>query len=177
MGQWQNTGWRRLWVTTWHFCHPPPPPPPDPPHFCPLSWSDVLLGELPNVYVYACNNPSESIIAKRRGYGTIVSHNVPPYGRAGLYKQMAVLRELLGEFRGAPAGEQGVQARHALKGPIIDALEVTGLQVRGVGKGEGVGGTCRCERARELGGKWDMCSRYPLLTRWRRDCRCWVGWG
>ena len=35
------------------------------------------------MYVYACNNPSESIIAKRRGYGTIVSHNVPPYGRAG----------------------------------------------------------------------------------------------
>ena len=47
------------------------------------SWSDVLLSELPNVYVYAANNPSESIIAKRRGYGTIVSHNVPPYGRAG----------------------------------------------------------------------------------------------
>ncbi len=46
-----------------------------------LSWPDVLLGALPNVYVYACNNPSESIIAKRRGYGTIVSHNVPPYGR------------------------------------------------------------------------------------------------
>lgn len=47
------------------------------------SWSDVLLSALPNVYVYAANNPSESIIAKRRGYGTIVSHNVPPYGRAG----------------------------------------------------------------------------------------------
>jgi magnesium chelatase subunit H len=39
---------------------------------------------MPNVYVYAANNPSESIVAKRRGYGTIVSHNVPPYGRAGL---------------------------------------------------------------------------------------------
>lgn len=49
-----------------------------------LSWSDVLLGPLPNVYLYAANNPSESIIAKRRGYGTIISHNVPPYGRAGM---------------------------------------------------------------------------------------------
>lgn len=47
------------------------------------------------MYIYACNNPSESIIAKRRGYGTIVSHNVPPYGRAGLYKQLAELRALL----------------------------------------------------------------------------------
>ena len=46
-----------------------------------FSWSDVLLGDMPNIYVYACNNPSETIVAKRRGYGTIVSHNVPPYGR------------------------------------------------------------------------------------------------
>lgn len=28
------------------------------------------------MYVYAANNPSESILAKRRGYGTIISHNV-----------------------------------------------------------------------------------------------------
>jgi hypothetical protein len=67
---------------------PPHPPPrclllPSPPPKTGLSWSDVLLGPLPNVYLYAANNPSESIIAKRRGYGTIVSHNVPPYGRAG----------------------------------------------------------------------------------------------
>lgn len=64
-----------------------------------FSWSDVLLGSMPNVYVYACNNPSESIIAKRRGYGTIVSHNVPPYGRAGLYKQLSEIRGLVTEYR------------------------------------------------------------------------------
>ena len=58
--------------------------PPPPTSSVGLSWSDVLLGPLPNVYLYAANNPSESIIAKRRGYGTIVSHNVPPYGRAGM---------------------------------------------------------------------------------------------
>lgn len=46
-------------------------------------------------YLYAANNPSESIVAKRRGYGTIVSYNVPPYGRAGLYKELASLRELV----------------------------------------------------------------------------------
>ncbi|KAG1670953.1 hypothetical protein FOA52_011388 [Chlamydomonas sp. UWO 241] len=86
------------------------------------SWSDVLLGEMPNVYVYACNNPSESIIAKRRGYGTIVSHNVPPYGRAGLYKQLTLLKDLLSELRESP------RTSDALRGPIIDALAQTGLQ-------------------------------------------------
>ena len=132
-------------------------------------------------YVYACNNPSESIIAKRRGYGTIVSHNVPPYGRAGadpwtevtmwtscsreyvcfdlfliyieslfvfiaplipksndgtcpplmhalaapftgLYKQLITLRELLSEYREGTTPE----AWRALKGPIIDSLNLTG---------------------------------------------------
>eukprot|EP00892_Ulva_mutabilis_P009150 jgi/Ulvmu1/6607/UM003_0244.1 len=86
------------------------------------SWSDVLLSTMPNVYVYAANNPSESIIAKRRGYGTIVSHNVPPYGRAGLYKQLSELQALLTEFREAP------EANAALKPAIADALLRAGMQ-------------------------------------------------
>lgn len=55
-------------------------------------WPDILTGGLPNVYVYAANNPSESLLAKRRGYGTLVSHNVPPYSRAGLYKELQTMR-------------------------------------------------------------------------------------
>ena len=67
---------------------------------CPPARPPPQTGDLPNVYVYACNNPSESIIAKRRGYGLMISHNVPPYGRAGLYKQLAELRALLQARRG-----------------------------------------------------------------------------
>ena len=63
------------------------------------SWSDSLLGPLPNIYVYAANNPSESILAKRRGYGTLVSYNVPPYGRAGLYLDLANLKDLVSEYK------------------------------------------------------------------------------
>ena len=140
-----------------------------------LSWSDVLLGNLPNVYIYAgapctvggrcsvicmhrfrrvlcsrresmhqfndligrllccscsqtptltwshaANNPSESIIAKRRGYGTIVSHNVPPYGRAGLYKQLAELQSMVTEYREDPEGNQ------VLRRPILAALQSAG---------------------------------------------------
>jgi len=86
-----------------------------------LSWSETLLGAMPNAYIYAANNPSESIVAKRRGYGTIVSHNVPPYGRAGLYKQMAELKELLAEYRENPPANAGLRV------PILDLLEVSGL--------------------------------------------------
>ena len=73
------------------------------------------------MYVYTANNPSESIVAKRRGYGTIVSHNVPPYGRAGLYKQLAELKALVAETREAP------ETSAALREPIIELLSSSGL--------------------------------------------------
>ena len=86
------------------------------------SWSDVLLGNLPNLYIYAANNPSESILAKRRGYGTLISHNVPPYGRAGLYKELINLRELIAEYREDP--EKNTALRDIVSQKIID----TGLE-------------------------------------------------
>ncbi len=64
-------------------------------------WSDALCGELPHVYVYPVNNPSEANIAKRRAYATIVSHNVPPMARAGLYKELQALKTLLSDAREA----------------------------------------------------------------------------
>ncbi|MEM7062180.1 MAG: magnesium chelatase subunit H [Cyanobacteria bacterium P01_B01_bin.77] len=85
------------------------------------SWSDILLGNLPHLYVYAANNPSESILAKRRGYGVLVSHNVPPYGRAGLYKELITLRELIAEFREDPA------ANRVLQDAILTKITDTGL--------------------------------------------------
>jgi magnesium chelatase subunit H len=85
------------------------------------SWSDILLGNLPNLYIYAANNPSESILAKRRGYGVLISHNVPPYGRAGLYKELLALRDLISEYREDP------QKNYALKEAICRKIVDTGL--------------------------------------------------
>ncbi|KAM3106381.1 cobaltochelatase subunit CobN [Phormidesmis sp. 146-20] len=82
------------------------------------SWSDILLGDLPNLYIYAANNPSESILAKRRGYGVLISHNVPPYGRSGLYKELMSLRELIAEYREDP--EKNDLLRSAIAKKIAD---------------------------------------------------------
>lgn len=86
------------------------------------SWSDILLGDLPNLYIYAANNPSESILAKRRGYGVLISHNVPPYGRAGLYKELITLRELIAEYREDP------EKNSALRDVICQKIIDTGLE-------------------------------------------------
>ncbi|WP_414566481.1 MULTISPECIES: magnesium chelatase subunit H [unclassified Anabaena] len=85
------------------------------------SWSDILLGDLPNLYIYAANNPSESMLAKRRGYGVLISHNVPPYGRAGLYKELISLRDLIAEYREDP------QKNYVLKEVICKKIVDTGL--------------------------------------------------
>ncbi|MCS7059884.1 MAG: magnesium chelatase subunit H [Anaerolineae bacterium] len=62
-------------------------------------WPDALLGELPHLYLYPVNNPSEANIAKRRGYAAMISHAVPPMTRAGLYKELGALREMLDDYR------------------------------------------------------------------------------
>jgi len=98
------------------------------------SWSDILMGNLPNLYVYAANNPSESILAKRRGYGVIISHNVPPYGRAGLYKELIALRELILEYREDP------EKNYALKAAICKKIVDTGVDA-----------DCPFEEAKKLG--------------------------
>ncbi|QFS43807.1 magnesium chelatase subunit H [Nostoc sphaeroides] len=85
------------------------------------SWSDILLGNLPNLYIYAANNPSESMLAKRRGYGVLISHNVPPYGRAGLYKELVALRDLIAEYREDP------QKNYVLKEGICKKILDSGL--------------------------------------------------
>ncbi|NET89246.1 MAG: magnesium chelatase subunit H [Kamptonema sp. SIO1D9] len=82
------------------------------------SWSDILLGNLPNLYIYAANNPSESMLAKRRGYGVLISHNVPPYGRAGLYKELLTLRDLISEYREDP--EKNYALKEAICQKIVD---------------------------------------------------------
>ncbi|BAZ39079.1 protoporphyrin IX magnesium chelatase [Calothrix sp. NIES-4101] len=98
------------------------------------SWSDILLGDLPNLYIYAANNPSESILAKRRGYGVLISHNVPPYGRAGLYKELVTLRELIAEYR------EDTEKNYVLKEVICKKIVDTGLDA-----------DCPFEESRKLG--------------------------
>ncbi len=51
-----------------------------------VCYPDSLIGDLPNLYYYAANNPSEATIAKRRSYANTISYLTPPAENAGLYK-------------------------------------------------------------------------------------------
>ena len=62
-------------------------------------WPDRLIGELPNIYIYSVNNPSEGSIAKRRSNAELISYLTPPIENAGLYRELATLKDLVMSYR------------------------------------------------------------------------------
>ncbi|WP_120077868.1 magnesium chelatase subunit H [Aurantiacibacter odishensis] len=79
-------------------------------------WPERLLGDLPNYYLYASNNPSEGILAKRRSGATLVSYLTPSLAQAGLYNGFAELKASVERWRGSEEGEE----RDALEALIAD---------------------------------------------------------
>jgi magnesium chelatase subunit H len=77
-------------------------------------YPDSLIGELPNLYYYAANNPSEATIAKRRGYASTISYLTPPAENAGLYKGLKELGELVGSYQQLRESSRGVQIVNAI---------------------------------------------------------------
>ncbi|MEM6897568.1 MAG: cobaltochelatase subunit CobN, partial [Pseudomonadota bacterium] len=63
------------------------------------DWPDRLIGEVPNVYLYASNNPSEATLSKRRTNAVTVTHVTPPLATSGLYKGLAELKDSLSRWR------------------------------------------------------------------------------
>ncbi|MCU0656033.1 MAG: magnesium chelatase subunit H [Polyangiaceae bacterium] len=62
-------------------------------------WPERLIGAVPNVYLYAANNPSEGALARRRSAATLVSYLTPPVSQAGLYRGLLGLKETLEQAR------------------------------------------------------------------------------
>ncbi|OMO71341.1 CobN/magnesium chelatase [Corchorus capsularis] len=70
---------------------------------------DSLIGNIPNVYYYAANNPSEATIAKRRSYANTISYLTPPAENAGLYKGLKQLSELISSYQSLKDSGRGQQ--------------------------------------------------------------------
>ncbi len=77
-------------------------------------WPDRLIGDLPNLYLYASNNPSEGTIAKRRAAATLISYLTPPVAQAGLYKGLNELKAALERYRGLEPEAQAERSELAV---------------------------------------------------------------
>jgi magnesium chelatase subunit H len=73
-------------------------------------WPDRLIGDLPNFYLYASNNPSEGAIAKRRAAATLISYLTPPIAHAGLYRGLVDLKASIDQFRSGSSHERAALA-------------------------------------------------------------------
>ena len=62
-------------------------------------WPERLIGDLPNLYLYAANNPSEGTLAKRRSAATLVSYLTPSLAAAGLYRGLIDLKASVERWR------------------------------------------------------------------------------
>ncbi|KAE8690012.1 Magnesium-chelatase subunit ChlH [Hibiscus syriacus] len=74
-----------------------------------VCFPDSLIGNIPNVYYYAANNPSEATIAKRRSYANTISYLTPPAENAGLYKGLKQLSELISSYQSLKDSGRGQQ--------------------------------------------------------------------
>ena len=91
-------------------------------------WPERLIGDLPNLYLYAANNPSEGALAKRRSGATLISYLTPPVSQAGLYKGLLDLKGTIQRWRAAAEG--AFAEREALAEAIYEqaaALDIATL--------------------------------------------------
>ncbi|KAI5415860.1 hypothetical protein KIW84_041047 [Lathyrus oleraceus] len=109
-----------------------------------VCYPDSLIGNIPNIYYYAANNPSEATIANRRSYANTISYLTPPAENAGLYKGLKQLSELIASYQSLKDTGRGQQivssiistAKQCSVGPVIIVGTVTGLLQQ---SGPGVG--------------------------------------
>lgn len=66
-------------------------------------YPDMLLGDIPHLYLYYCGNPSEGTIAKRRSHANLISYQPPVFVAGELYGDYAKLTVLLDNYRQARA--------------------------------------------------------------------------
>jgi len=90
-------------------------------------WPDRLIGDLPNFYLYAANNPSEGMIAKRRSAATLIIYLTPPLQQAGLYKELLDLKASIDRWRALPPDQdcerEGLAALIQAQAAGIDLAE------------------------------------------------------
>ncbi len=91
-------------------------------------WPDRLIGDLPNFYLYASNNPSEGMIAKRRAGAALISYLTPPVSSAGLYRGLLDLKSSVDRWRGLEP-DADIGQRAALSGLVQAQAAAVNLAV------------------------------------------------
>ncbi|MGQ9485321.1 MAG: cobaltochelatase subunit CobN [Desulfosoma sp.] len=88
-------------------------------------YPDLAIMDLPNIYPYIINDPSEGTQAKRRSYCGIVDHLPPAFTNADLYEDLAKLDNLLRDY--AEAEREDPSKLEILRSQILEAVKEADL--------------------------------------------------
>lgn len=84
-------------------------------------YPDLAIMDLPNIYPYIINDPSEGTQAKRRSYCCIIDHLTPVYTNADLYEDLTEVDRALSNYTDALQQDPGKIP--TLAGLLWDAVE------------------------------------------------------
>ena len=88
-------------------------------------YPDIAIGNLPHIYIYNSDNPSEGTIAKRRSYATLIDHMQTVMTESGLYGDLKDLEDHIAEYNKVKSSNKA--RTQALEHIIIDLLRKTKL--------------------------------------------------
>jgi len=90
-------------------------------------FSELSIGDIPNLYVYVMDVTGDGMLAKRRGQAVLVDHLTPVYRPAPLESGLVRLEELLEQYRKArQLGEAGREKALAAEiTPLLAELRIT----------------------------------------------------
>ncbi|MEQ5788943.1 magnesium chelatase subunit H [Erythrobacter sp. NFXS35] len=97
-------------------------------------WPDRLIGDTPNFYLYAANNPSEGMLAKRRSGATLISYLTPPLAQAGLYKGLTELKASVERWRATIDDADHADERADLAQLIADQCDALDIAYDDIGE-------------------------------------------
>jgi len=86
---------------------------------------DIVVGDVPYLYIYNSDNPPEGAIAKRRSYAVIVDHMQTTMTSSEVYGDLLELEGCIASYEQSKISEKG--RAHALEHVIIDLLHKTNL--------------------------------------------------
>ena len=88
-------------------------------------YPDIVIGNVPHLYIYNADNPPEGTIAKRRSYATLVDHMQTVMTQGGLYDELEELARYMSEYEQAKLSDR--TRAHTLEHLILETVRKTNL--------------------------------------------------
>lgn len=92
-------------------------------------WPERIIQDLPNIYLYAANNPSEGVLAKRRSGATLVSYLTPALTNSGLYKGLSDIKASVDRWRSTEPGSPELAGLEEIIAEQAAAMDLDGSDV------------------------------------------------